>query len=171
MSNQITLRNIEAADCQIISDAFKAQGSYDKPIELYQRYLDYQYKKQRDIIIATEKKEFAGYLTINWRPDYKPFLENDIPEISDFNVMQKFQRKGIGTKLVDEAERRISKSFKLAGIGFGVFEDYGPAQILYIKRGYIPLGTGIVKDGESLKFGDTVTIDHSLAIYLIKKLR
>ncbi len=171
MSNQIVLRKIEAADCQIISDAFKAQGSNDKTVELYKRYLSHQSKNERDIIIAMVNNEFAGYLTISWNPEYKPFSDKNIPEISDFNVLKKFQRLGIGSKLMDEAELRISKTSTHAGIGFGVFADYGPAQILYINRGYIPLGTGIVRNGESLQFGDEVIIDHSLAFYLTKTLR
>lgn len=48
-----------------MSDAFKAQGWDDKPISLYQRYLNFQTKNQSDIIIASSDNEFAGYLTIN----------------------------------------------------------------------------------------------------------
>jgi len=166
----LVLRKLEVADCQIISDAFKAQGSNDKPIELYQKYLELQHQKKKDIIVATVDSEYAGYLTINWKSDYIPFIEKNIPEIVDFNVMKKFLRKGIGSRLMDEAELRISKVSSIAGIGFGVHKDYGPAQILYARRGYIPLGTGLIKDGNELDYGDKITIDHSLAIFLTKKL-
>jgi len=65
MSQNIILRKILESDCKLMSDAFKAQGWDDKPISLYQRYLNFQTKNQSDIIIASSDNEFAGYLTIN----------------------------------------------------------------------------------------------------------
>lgn len=59
--------------------------------------------------------------------------------------MKKYQRLGIGTKLMDEAETRIKRILEYAGIGFGVYKDYGAIQILYINRGYKPDGNGLIK--------------------------
>ena len=165
----ITLREIRNTDCHIISDAFQVQG-WDKPVSQYKRYVGYQERGERDIIIAEWDGAFAGYLTIDWNSGYKPFQERKIPEIVDFNVLKKYQRLGIGTRLMDEAERRIKKVSESAGIGFGVTQDYGAAQVLYVNRNYIPDGNGLMENCESLNYGDVVTIDDDLAFYLIKKL-
>ena len=166
----LTLRKINQADCLIISNAFKAQH-WDKPVSQYENYFKLQELGKRDIIIADWNKTFAGYLTIKWQSEYLPFKQANIPEVVDFNVLKKYQRLGIGTCLMDEAESRIQKVSQVVGIGFGVTEDYGAAQILYIKRGYIPDGKGLVKDVTSLKYGDKITVDDSLVFHLLKKLK
>ena len=165
----LQLREIQESDCQKISESFREQGC-NKPVAQYKKYLAYQESGKRDIIIAELNQEFAGYLTINWTSDYKPFQIKGIPEIVDFNVLKKYQRLGIGTSLMDEAEKRIKKVSDYAGIGFGVYQDYGAAQILYINRGYKPDGNGLVKDSVPLKYGDQIIIDDSVVFCLTKKL-
>lgn len=165
----LKLREIRIEDCQVISNAFTQQG-WTKPVSQYLKYVEYQENGERDIIIAELNGEIAGYLTIKWQSGYKPFGEKGIPEIVDFNVFRKFQRLGIGTKLMDEAEKRISKVSAYAGIGFGVTQDYGAAQILYINRNYIPDGNGIIRNSRSLRHGDNVTIDDDIIFCLTKKL-
>jgi len=165
----LLLRPIRLEDCPIISTAFKAQG-WNKPISQYKQYVLYQEQGLRDIIIAESNQEFAGYLTIHWKSDYPPFQKRAIPEVVDFNVLKKFQRLGIGTALMEEAETRTKKVSEYAGIGFGVYQDYGPAQILYIHRGYIPDGNGLVQDGVPVTPGTTLRIDDSVVLYLTKKL-
>lgn len=169
MKVNLLLRKIQKSDLEKISQAFTTQG-WNKPISQYEQYFEFQERGKRDIIIAELDGAFAGYLTIKWKSDYLPFQEKEIPEIVDFNVLKKYQRLGIGTRLMDEAEYRIKKVSDFAGIGFGVYEDYGAAQILYIKRGYIPDGRGLIQNSVSLKYGDSVTIDDSVVFCLIKKL-
>lgn len=165
----LIIRDLEESDCQIIENAFAAQG-WGKKASKYQKILAQQEKGERDFLFAALDGVFAGYVTICWKANYLPFREKGIPEIVDFNVLKKFQRKGIGTALMDEAEKRISKVSKIAGIGFGLTKDYGPAQILYIKRGYIPDGNGIVMDSKPLAYETQVTVGDDLVFCLIKEL-
>jgi len=169
MKGNLMLREIRKADCQKISDSFLEQG-WNKSISQYERYVELQENGERDVILAEFNLQFAGYLTISWISDYKPFQEAEIPEIVDVNVLKKYQRLGIGSKLMDEAEKRIKKVSAYAGIGFGVYKDYGAAQILYSMRGYLPDGNGIVKNSIPLKYGDKITIDDSIVFYMTKKL-
>jgi hypothetical protein len=37
--------------------------------------------------------QFAGYVTVNWRPTYAGFADLSIPEIQDLNVLTKYRRK------------------------------------------------------------------------------
>ncbi len=166
---KLKLREIRVEDCQVISDGFTQQG-WEKPVSQYLKYFEYQENGERDVIIAELDGEIAGYLTIKWQAGYLPFKEKGIPEIVDFDVFKKFQRLGIGTKLLDEAENRIGKVSDFAGIGFGVTQDYGAAQILYSKRKYVPDGNGLIRNSKSLKHGDIVTIDDDIAFCLTKKL-
>jgi ribosomal protein S18 acetylase RimI-like enzyme len=165
----IKLRALKKTDCSLISKAFQDQG-WIKPLSLYLEYVEMQLNGSREIIIAEVKNEFAGYLTINWLSDYHFFREKNIPEIVDFNVLQKFQRQGIGTALMDEAEMHIKQKSTFAGIGFGMTKDYGAAQILYVKRGYIPDGNGLCCKGKPISYGEQFTMNDDLVLYLIKRL-
>ena len=165
----IHLRALKKTDCYLISKAFQMQG-WNKPESQYRAYFELQSKGVRDIIVAEAGNEFAGYLTIQWESDYSEFKKFGIPEIVDFNVLKRFQRKSVGTALMDEAEKRIRKSTKFAGIGVGQTADYGAAQILYVKRGYIPNGKGLCKNGVPIRFGEQLTMNDDIILYLVKEL-
>ena len=170
MDEKISIRNLKEKDCQIISDAFQEQG-WNKPLEQYLRYFGQQKAGTRQILIAFYGEEFAGYLTIVPKSSYPPFAEKSIPQIVDFNVLIKFQRCKLGTKLMEAAEKIIAKTSDFVGIGVGLFSDYGNAQRLYIKRGYIPDGRGIFQNGKVLKYGDEIVVDDDLALYFTQKLK
>ena len=68
---------------------------------------------------------------------------NDIPEINDTGVNPKFRRHGIDSILMDEAGKNVSEKPEIVGISFGISADYGPAQRMFVKRGYIPDGEGL----------------------------
>jgi len=110
-------------------------------------------------------------LTIAWTSSYPPFAGAGVPEIVDFNVLGRHRRGGIGTELMDEAERRIERRADTAGIGVGLYADYGSAQRLYVKRGYVPDGAGIVVDGAAPRPGSTIVLDDSPALMFTKRLR
>lgn len=168
--SNIRLRPISLEDCEAISLAFTNQG-WDKPVTQYKRYLALQNSGERDVIIAQVDGAFAGYLTILWTSEYGPFHQAGIPEIVDFNVLKRFQRRGIGNKLMDEAERRIAQHSPMAGIGVGLVEDYGPAQVLYVKRGYIPDGRGATYQGRPIAYHSQLTAGDDLILHLAKNLR
>ena len=156
-------------DSPLISKAFSRQG-WHKPVSQYESYWRETITGKRVVLLAQYEDDFAGYLTIVWESDYPPFCEAHIPEIVDFNVLIAYQRRGIGTALMDEAERQILARSKTVGIGVGLMSDYGKAQILYAKRGYVPDGRGIFAHGQWLQDGDRINIDHDVALYLTKNL-
>jgi GNAT superfamily N-acetyltransferase len=166
----IMIRELEEKDILPISAAFASIG-WTKPVSQYQRYLAEQSKGVRKVFVAFETDVFAGYLTVVWKSNYTLFAAKNIPEINDFNVLPEFRRKGIGTKLMDEAERIVSERSKIVGIGVGLNAGYGSAQRLYIKRGYIPDGRGIVRRNRFPKYGEQVTVDDDLNLYFTKILR
>jgi hypothetical protein len=85
-------------------------------------------------------------------------------------VLPRFRRRGIGTHLMDEAERKVSERSDVAGIGVGMSPDYGAAQRLYILRGYVPDGKGLTSNGSPVSPGDEITVNDGLVLYLRKAL-
>jgi ribosomal protein S18 acetylase RimI-like enzyme len=163
------LRPLVDADCTLISQDFARQG-WRKPVEQNQAYLREAAQGRREILVAEVDGAFAGYLTIVWESDYLPFQQAGIPEIVDLNVLQKFQRRGIATTLLDAAEGRIAERAQIAGIGVGLTADYGPAQALYVKRGYVPDGRGAVSHGAFIRYGESISVDDDLVLYLTRVL-
>lgn len=165
----IHIRELNESDPVVISKAFKEQG-WEKPVDLYLNYLEEQKNGNRVSIIAEVDGAFAGYVNVLWDSHYPSFKDQGIPEINDFNVLIKYQRQGIGSRLMDRAEEIIKERSEIAGIGVGIFSDYGNAQILYAKRRYVPDGKGIHDGHEYIKYGETVVIDDDVVLYLTKNL-
>jgi GNAT superfamily N-acetyltransferase len=171
MQNTMPLiRLLERNDIPEIAAAFR-ELEWNKPASQYERYLGQQELGVRHVYVAFVDGQFAGYLTICWESSYKPFLVHSIPEIVDFNVLPKFRRMGIGTQLMDKAEREIARVSSVAGIGVGMTGDYGAAQKLYVLRGYIPDGRGLHWRDHHVHYHEDITVDDDLALYLTKELK
>ena len=161
---------LESKDIPQIAKAFEQLG-WNKPESQYERYLIEQAFEIRDVYVAFLEEQFAGYVTICWTSSYEPFQKEGIPEIVDFNVLPEFRRQGIGTQLMDKAESEIARKSMIAGIGVGMTPDYGAAQRMYVLRGYVPDGRGLHHKNHFPKYGEQVTMDDDLALYLTKELK
>jgi GNAT superfamily N-acetyltransferase len=166
----VEIRLLKETDIQSIAAAFAELG-WDKPVAQYQRYLTEQQAGLRVVLVATVDGIFVGYVTIMWASGYAPFLEAKIPEIVDFNVLPQFRRQGIGSQLLAAAEDRIAERSTVTGIGVGLTPDYGAAQILYVRHGYIPDGRGICWGEKRCQYGDQVSVDDALTLYFTKQLK
>lgn len=164
----ITIRSLEAQDIQLIYASFADSGGYRPPL-LLEGYLAEQNRGMRVVLVAYLDENFVGYVTIKWQSDYPPFAEKGIPEINDLNVLPPFQRRGIATALVDEAEKRIFERSSVAGIGVGMYAGYGAAQRMYALRGYVPDGLGLFYKGQHVRPDQEVPVDDDLILYLIKE--
>ncbi len=164
---ELDIRLFEQRDIETMAAAFAAIG-FNKPASQYEKYWQEQTLQKRVVLIAFLKNKFSGYVTICWKSEYAPFLEAGIPEIKDFNVLPKFRRLGIGAQLMNEAEAEIAKVSAIAGIGVGLTPDYGSAQRMYARRGYLPDGLGIYKNGHHLQHGESVIADDDLVLYMTK---
>ena len=166
---ELVIHSLEQSHIPEMAKAFQQLG-WHKPASQYERYLREQELEIRNVYVAFVEGKFAGYLTICWTSTYLPFRERKIPEIVDFNVLPEFRRQGIGTALMDKAESEITKVSPIAGIGVGMTPDYGAAQRMYVLRGYVPDGLGLVYRGHYITYGEEITIDDNIALYLTKKL-
>jgi GNAT superfamily N-acetyltransferase len=165
--NNLTIRRLEQRDIQPIADAFTLIG-WDKPASQYERYLAEQNAGSRTVLVALVDDIFAGYVTVNWQIES---LESNIPEIQDFNVLPHHRRQGIGSRLMDEAEALVGERSDTVAISVGLYSDYGSAQRMYVKRGYIPDGRGLIWQDRVVQPGETVIADDDLLISFTKVLR
>lgn len=156
-------------DPPLIARAFADIG-WDKPEAQFVRYLDEQTAGDRPVLVARLDGVFAGYVTVVWVPLYAPFREAGIPEIQDFNVLPAFRRQGIGTALMDAAEALIALRSRTVGIGVGLYPDYGPAQRLYVLRGYVPDGRGIAWNAVHVTPMQEVIVDDELALFFTREI-
>jgi GNAT superfamily N-acetyltransferase len=162
-----TIQILNQSDIQPIADAFAKLG-WHKPVSIYERYLAEQAAGDRVVLVAWVDLDFAGYVTICWESPYPFFWQAGIPEIVDLNVLPRFRRQGIGSRLLDAAENQIAVRSETVGIGVGMTADYGAAQIMYIKRGYIPDGRGLMRNGKPVAYGKKIIMDDSLTLYFTK---
>ncbi len=168
-ADALTIRALRRDDAAVIAAAFAAQG-WHKPAAQYERYYAEQDAGERDVLVAEVAGVFVGYVTVVWRSEYQPFDERAIPEIVDLNVLIAFQRRGIASALLDAAEARIAVRSSVAGIGVGMTADYGAAQMLYVRRGYVPDGRGLAYHARTLHYGDATIVDDDLVLYLTKRV-
>lgn len=167
--NKFIFRNLKKTDINIIISKL-AKLDISKSESILNLYLKEQKEGKRNIWIGFYKKELAGYITLKWESKYEPFNESNIPEINDLFVFPEYRNQSLGGKLIDLAENKAKEKSEYIGLGVGLYADYGSAQKLYIKKGYIPDGKGITYENKHLKPEDRIIVDDELLLWLIKKI-
>ncbi|HEY3778743.1 MAG TPA: GNAT family N-acetyltransferase [Rhizomicrobium sp.] len=165
----LELRPLVGSDIANTAAAFSALG-WNKPASQYERYLGEAARRLRTTIVALLENEFTGYVTIKRESAYQPFRDDSIPEIQDLNVLPKFRRIRIGSRLMDEAEKLIGAHSPIAGLSVAFDPGYRVAQRLYVLRGYVPDARGGTWRGVPVTWGDKVTVDDDLAVHMTKNL-
>ncbi len=113
----------------------------------------------------------VGYVHLNFFPQYAPFLRLGIPEIQDLFVHPDARRQGVGEQFIHACERAAAERGATdIGIGVGVTGEFGSAQRLYTRLGYIPDGAGAVFERIPVSTGDVRPIDDRLCLMLFKSL-
>ena len=163
-----TIRNMIESDIKDLSRGFISQG-WPSREEILTRYFKEQESGEREVLVAEVEGALAGYITILSCAKQGPFAEI-YPELSDFNVFEPFQNQGIGNLLLEEAEKRVRLISDKVTLGVGLHSGYGPAQRLYIKRGYIPDGTGVWYQNHQPAMNAVCEDIGELVLYLSKNL-
>ena len=89
----------------------------------------------------------------------------------NFNVFKKFRRRGIGTRLMDEIVNIAAGIVDTVCLGVGLHSGDGAAQRMYVKRGYVPDGSGVWDDDKTAEPYGMVNNGDELILYMSKKLR
>lgn len=160
-------------DILSISKAF-SNVNWSKPSSLFEEYLTEVAAGERLVWVAFIQDRFAGYITLKWKSQYPFFREKNIPEIMDLNVLPYARKMGVGTLLLELAEKIAATKSDIVGIGVGLYAGkdggYGAAQRLYVKRGYIPDGKGVTYNYQPTIPGNSYPLDDDLVLWFTKKL-
>ena len=166
----LIIRDMEAADAQILNDEYTAQG-WHPDIDYYHMRMREHAEGKCVALTAVYQGHPAGAMYVYFSAQEGPFKGKGWPEIVDFGVLQKYQRKGIGNRMMDTAERIASQHADTVCLGVGLCREYGTAQRMYVKRGYIPDGSGVwYQNRQCVQYETVCTIDDDLVLYLSKKL-
>ncbi|HBA46368.1 MAG TPA: GNAT family N-acetyltransferase [Lachnospiraceae bacterium] len=161
---------MEPGDAQEITDAEIEQG-WDASVEKYRKRLEDQRAGKAVSLVAEYAGRPVGYINVYPDPTSGAFAGKGYPEIVDFGVLEKYRRLGIGNVLMDVAEEIAATYADVVCIGVGLHSSYGSAQRMYVKRGYIPDGSGVwFHDKVCTPYEECVN-DDDLVLYLSKKLR
>ena len=149
--DKILIRDMLPDDAQIITDGEIAQG-WHQTVEKYEMRLRHQAEGQSVSLVAEYQGNVAGYINVYPHSEWGAFAHQGYPEIVDFGVLEKYRRNTVY-------------------LGVGLHHGYGSAQRMYVKRGYIPDGSGVWY-GEQVcpQYSDCCN-DDDLVLYLSKKLR
>ena len=167
--NDILIRTMEESDVKIITEEERAQGWNQTEDKYWMRIHDSAVGKAI-ALVAEYQRAVAGYINIYPNADAGPFSGKGYCEIVDFGVLEKFRCRGIGTKLMDVAEQIASEYADMVYLGVGLYDSYGAAQRIYVKRGYIPDGSGIWYGDKPAVPYEIYRNDDDLNLYLSKKL-
>ena len=167
MKSEVIIRPLVPGDAQAFSMAFAGQG-WHKPESQFLTYLNEQEQGERQVFVAELKGLPVGYVCLLPDAPGGPFKGKGIPCISDFNVLVSYQRQGIGSLLMDAAEQAAFLLSAWVCIGVGMHSGYGSAQRMYVKRGYVPDGSGLWYRDECLGEGATCANDDDLVLYFSK---
>lgn len=116
--------------------------------------------------IGRSGRAMAGFITMRWVNRM-----HGIPFIHHFEVFAPYKKQGLGNRLLCVVEKRVAEVADILGVSMGLFDAYGPAQRLYVKRGYTPDGRGVYRGGVPVKRGEVCRMDHDLILWLTKDLR
>jgi GNAT superfamily N-acetyltransferase len=135
------------------------------------RYLADHAEPDGASLIATGGSDVIGHAAIVWESNYAGFRSRGIPLVHQIVVAGPLRRRGVATLLMDAAEQLARhRGISTLGITVGLFDEYGPAQRLYGRRGYIPDGRGACQGQRPLRKGTQLTMDDDLIIWLTKDL-
>lgn len=164
------LRRMKYEDAQIITDAEIEQG-WDASVEKYLNRLADQEAGKAISIVAEYDGKPVGYINIYPDSQWGAFGGKGYPEIVDFGVLEKYRNLGIGTALMEAAEKIAADYGDTVYLGVGLHSGYGSAQRMYIKRGYIPDGSGVWYCDKICRPYEACKNDDDLVLYLSKKLK
>ena len=168
---KLLIRNMEEADARVFTDEEIAQG-WEADISKYRERLRDQAEGKCVSLTAEYDGHPAGYVNVYLKGLGGAFRGKGLPEIVDFGVLEKYRNRGIGSKLMDAAEQIAGQYADTVWLGVGLHNGYGSAQRMYVKRGYIPDGSGVWYQGKPCEqYASGLANDDDLQLFFSKKLR
>ncbi|MBR1583979.1 MAG: GNAT family N-acetyltransferase [Clostridia bacterium] len=166
----LTIRDFAPEDVAPIVQGEIAQG-WHASAEKYEDHLRDARAGRAVALAAVWDDHAAGYVNVHLPGTEGPFAGRGWPEIVDFGVLEAYRRRGIGSKLMDAAEAVAARHSDRVYLAVGLHNGYGSAQRMYIRRGYMPDGSGAWYNNRPCTPYDTIyTNNDDLVLYLTKRL-
>lgn len=165
----IRIRDFEETDIPMIAEEELAQG-WSSTVEKHEDRLKDRREGKCISLAAEYQGKPAGYISIYPNSIWGPFGNRGYAELIDFAVLEKYRRLGIGEKLMDAAEEIAAKYADTVYLAVGLHSGYGSAQRMYVKRGYVPDGSGVWYGSKALPPYENCCNDDDLNLYFSKKL-
>ncbi len=169
-NKNLVIRRMQKSDAQKITEEEIAQG-WDATVEKYEMRLLHQSEGRSAAFVAEYHGNVAGYINLYYHAEKGAFAEQGYPEIVDFGVLEKYRNKGIGSRLMDIAERTASVYSDYVCLGVGLYGGYGSAQRMYVKRGYVFDGSGVWYQDKICEPYAECCNDDDLILYMSKRLK
>lgn len=168
----LLIRPMKANDIAKLVSRYSFPWSTPKKTKaIWNAYFQEQQVKIRTVAVIEQSGEILGYGSLLRKPECPFFAQKNIPEINAIWIDEDHRRKGLGTALIKWIENLASQEgYNEIGIGVGLYRDYGPAQQLYSRLGYIPEGSGITYKGQPTVAGKAYLLDDDLLLWLCKAL-
>jgi ribosomal protein S18 acetylase RimI-like enzyme len=170
LDEEVLIRTMIETDPKVICKEEIAQG-WQANEEKYLKRLADNAAGKSIALVAEYKGNVAGYINVYINALWGSFANMGYCEIVDFGVLEKYRCYGIGSKLMDAAEKIASEYSDTVYLGVGLHSGYGSAQRMYHKRGYIPDGKGVWYKDKIAEPHKTYCNDDDLNLYFSKKLR
>ena len=162
---EVDIRQATEEDIDALYAIYDILGKKDKG------YFEICFEKECLILIASTDDKDISFGVLNFNPKYNLYQKLDIPEIQDLNVISDARQQGVATQMVTAFENiTCDQGYEQIGISVGLTKDYGAAQRLYVKLGYMPDGYGVTYDREVVTVGSSYSIDDDFALMMIKNL-
>lgn len=168
--NDLTVRGMLPEDAKILFDTYLSYG-WHPDLQTYENYYRQQQAGARLVFIPVYRGRVSGQCTLLLSPEQGPFAGMGYPEINDLTVFFDVHNRGIGSRLLDAAEKEAAKLSDTVCLAVGLHSGYGPAQRIYAKRGYIPDGSGVWYKGRQLEQYAPCVNGDELLLYLSKTLK
>lgn len=169
MDMDVNIKHLEMKHIKTIVEAL-GESDINRSEDYFNLSLLENELNKRITLIAFCQKEFAGYINILFNSKYPYFYKNRIPEISDFFVLPKYRKEGIGTRLLKAAESVIADDYNCIGLGVGLYVGYGNVEDLYISNGYIADSSSNLSSARMIS-GNYIKLDDELMVYFFKRLK
>lgn len=166
----VIIRDMEMKDVEILTESERAQGWRWANTEKSANRLVERDAGKCVVMVCEVDGEPAGYVSLYWNAEWGAFKNMHIPEIVDFNVLIRFRRRGLGNRMMAVCEQLAATRCDRVCLGVGLYRDYGAAQRIYVKRGYVPDGTGLWYGDDNVEPGKVVPNDDDLVLFLSKDL-
>ena len=171
-SDSLLIRSMEKSDARVIYDTYLSYN-WHPVLETYETYYRENLSGRRITFCAEVDGKLAGHVSLILAPDpgeMGPFAGSGMPLVSDFTVFFAYHRRGIGKKLMDVLEGKAAELADGVCLAVGCHYGYGTAQRMYIKRGYIPDGSGVWWNGKRHEQYEPCVNDDELLLWLSKDL-